>query len=145
MQGLIIFTIKNPVNPFPYFTGLSYASCLTILKKKLKFHPYKFSGSNPCIPQTFSLKIIMRARPVAFMNIETVGHLIKYGKLLFILFLVVLYVSCFKTTNPRHYQPVTPKFFDIHNLQRVPTLTHKKFSYFGNILLSFAANSFSPC
>jgi hypothetical protein len=43
MQGLIILTIKNPFIPFPYFTGLSYGSCLTILKKKLKFHPYKFS------------------------------------------------------------------------------------------------------
>jgi hypothetical protein len=43
MQGLIILTIKNPVIPFPYFSGLSYGSCLTILKKKLKFHPYKFS------------------------------------------------------------------------------------------------------
>jgi hypothetical protein len=43
MQGLIILTIKNPVIPFPYFAGLLYGSCLTILKKKLKFHPYKFS------------------------------------------------------------------------------------------------------
>jgi hypothetical protein len=43
MQGLIILTIKNPIIPFPYFIGLSYGSCLTILKKKLKFHPYKFS------------------------------------------------------------------------------------------------------
>jgi hypothetical protein len=43
MQGLIILTIKNPLIPFPYFSGLSYGSCLTILKKKLKFHPYKFS------------------------------------------------------------------------------------------------------
>jgi hypothetical protein len=40
------------------------------------------------------LKTGMWARPLAFMNIETVGHLIKYGQLLFILFFVVLYVSC---------------------------------------------------
>jgi hypothetical protein len=86
MQGLIILTIKNPVIPFPYFTGLSYGSWLTILKKKLKFHPYKFSRIQSLHPADFQHKTCflflrrgMRARPVAFMNIETVGHLIKYG------------------------------------------------------------------